>query len=215
MDRRVQLNTLGRLYYCWRVYRCFYSSDLRGVSISHDILRPWPLLTLRLRYLQYLVDVYLMYAASAIAANTIARSAAGAAAPLFTDYMFTALGVGGGGSLVGGVALLLAPIPFLFYRYGKAIRIKSKFSPTHDRGDEGEKKEQPREDRRRSELSASSEEQLELDEEAGVPVKDFSDQDGENEKSLAGTPTTPRDEAGDRFLDASGLEKAERIPNQN
>lgn len=35
-------------------------------------------------YLTYLVDVYLMYAASAIAANTIARSACGAASPLFT-----------------------------------------------------------------------------------------------------------------------------------
>lgn len=53
-------------------------------------------------------DVYLMYAASAIAANTVIRSAAAAAGPLFTQYMFNALGVGGGGSLIAGVALLLA-----------------------------------------------------------------------------------------------------------
>lgn len=71
-----------------------------------------------------------MYAASAIAANTIARSACGAAAPLFTNQMFSALGVGGGGSLIGGVAALMAVIPFLFYRYGKQIRIRSKFAPT-------------------------------------------------------------------------------------
>lgn len=71
-----------------------------------------------------------MYAASAIAANTIARSACGAAAPLFTFQMFTALGVGGGGSLVAGVATLLAAIPFLFYKYGKQIRLRSKFAPT-------------------------------------------------------------------------------------
>ena len=70
-----------------------------------------------------------MYAASAIAANTIARSACGAAAPLLTDQMFTALGVGGGGSLIGGVAVLLACIPFLFYKYGKQIRIRSRFAP--------------------------------------------------------------------------------------
>ena len=81
-------------------------------------------------YLNYLVDVYLMYAASAIAANTIIRSACGAAAPLFTNQMFSALGVGGGGSLVGGVAGLLAIVPFLFYRYGRQIRQKSKFAPT-------------------------------------------------------------------------------------
>lgn len=81
-------------------------------------------------YLNYIVDTYLMYAASAIAANTIVRSACGAAAPLFTRQMFSALGVGGGGSLVGGVAALLAVIPFMFYKFGKQIRIRSKFAPT-------------------------------------------------------------------------------------
>lgn len=83
-------------------------------------------------YLNYLVDVYLMYAASAIAANTIARSACGAAAPLFTHQMFTALGVGGGGSLVAGVGTLLSVIPFLFYKYGRQIRIRSRFAPTRE-----------------------------------------------------------------------------------
>ena len=59
-------------------------------------------------YLNYLTDCYLFMAASAIAGNTVARSACAAASPLFTDYMFNSLGVGGGGSLVGGVAILLA-----------------------------------------------------------------------------------------------------------
>jgi MFS transporter, DHA1 family, multidrug resistance protein len=81
-------------------------------------------------YLNYLTDTYLMYTASAMAANTICRSACGAASPLFTEQMFSALGVGGGGSLIGGVACLLAPIPFVFYRYGRKIREKSKFAPT-------------------------------------------------------------------------------------
>ncbi|CAN8096665.1 unnamed protein product [Discula destructiva] len=95
-------------------------------------------------FLNYLVDTYLMFAASAIAANTVARSACGAAAPLFTNQMFTALGVGGGGSLIGGVAAVLALIPFAFYRYGEGIRIKSKFSPTgpkkeHNKADLAEK----------------------------------------------------------------------------
>ncbi|RJE21413.1 transporter [Aspergillus sclerotialis] len=77
-----------------------------------------------------------MYAASAIAANTIARSACGAAAPLFTNQMFSALGVGGGGSLIGGVATVLAFIPFVFYKYGKQIRIRSRFAPTDARPQE-------------------------------------------------------------------------------
>lgn len=93
-------------------------------------------------YLTYLVDVYLMYAASAIAANTIIRSACGAAAPLFTNQMFSALGIGGGGSLIGGVATLLAVIPFWFYKYGKQIRIRSKFAPTKDKQEAKERDEE-------------------------------------------------------------------------
>lgn len=95
-------------------------------------------------HLNYLVDVYQMYAASAIAANTIARAASGAAAPLFTRQMFTALGVGGGGSLVAGIATLLAIIPFLFRRYGKQIRVRSRFAPTpdEDREKRGQDEEQ-------------------------------------------------------------------------
>lgn len=37
--------------------------------------------------LQYLVDAYLMFAASAIAANTFLRSLAGAGFPLFATYV--------------------------------------------------------------------------------------------------------------------------------
>lgn len=89
-----------------------------------------------------------MFAASAIAANTVLRSAAGAAAPLFTKQMFGALGIGGGGSLVGGVGALLAVIPFAFYKYGRKIRERSKFAPTegrdgdeHDEADEADEAE--------------------------------------------------------------------------
>lgn len=81
-------------------------------------------------YFNYLVDVYLMFAASAIAVNTVIRSIGGAAAPLFTRQMFSAMGVGGGGSLIAGVGVLLSVIPFLFYKYGAQLRARSKFSPT-------------------------------------------------------------------------------------
>ncbi|KAJ4196453.1 hypothetical protein NW755_001239 [Fusarium falciforme] len=78
--------------------------------------------------INYLTDTYTDYAASVIAANTVTRSAGSAAAPLFTNQMFSALGVGGGGSLIGGVATLLALIPFVFYKYGPRIRRKSKYA---------------------------------------------------------------------------------------
>jgi DHA1 family multidrug resistance protein-like MFS transporter len=79
-------------------------------------------------YLNYITDTYLMYAASALAANTVTRAAAGAASPLFTRTMFTKLGVGVGGSIVGCIACLLAPIPFVFYKYGSRIRGRSRFA---------------------------------------------------------------------------------------
>lgn len=44
-------------------------------------------------YLNYLVNVYTSYAASVLAATTVLRACCGAAAPLFTPYMFKSLGV--------------------------------------------------------------------------------------------------------------------------
>ncbi|KAF2675311.1 MFS general substrate transporter [Microthyrium microscopicum] len=83
-------------------------------------------------FINYIIDSYLMYAASAVAANTVLRSACAAASPLFTHYMFDTLGVGGAGSLIGGIGVLLMPIPFIFYKYGAAIRARSKFAPTEE-----------------------------------------------------------------------------------
>ena len=71
-----------------------------------------------------------MFAASAIAANTFIRSLAGAGFPLFSQYMFKALGVNWAGTLLGCVAVILVPIPVCFLLYGAKIREKSNFAPT-------------------------------------------------------------------------------------
>lgn len=119
-----------------------------------------------------------MYAASALAANTVARSAAGAAAPLFTGYMFDALDVGGGGSLIGGVAVLLAPIPFIFYKYGRPIRERSKFAPTKPKQPDVENQnESVSPEQGASEDSASDRYEKGLDEEMGLPDTDEFDKE--------------------------------------
>lgn len=69
---------------------------------------------------------------SAIAANTIMRSLFGAIFPLFATYMFDGLGINYGMTLLGCVAALFIPMPFLFYYKGKTIRAKSKFAPAPD-----------------------------------------------------------------------------------
>ncbi|KAL1938779.1 hypothetical protein VTO73DRAFT_11382 [Trametes versicolor] len=83
-------------------------------------------------FLAYLIDTYLQYSASAFSANTIIRSCVGAAFPLFTVQMFHKLGINWACTLIGFCALLLAPSPFLFYKYGAWIRQKSRFSPCLD-----------------------------------------------------------------------------------
>lgn len=85
-----------------------------------------------------------MFAASAIAANTIMRSLFGAIFPLFATYMFQGIGVNWGETLLGCVALLFVPMPFIFIKYGKKIRARSKFAPALDikQDEENEKKDE-------------------------------------------------------------------------
>lgn len=80
--------------------------------------------------MNYIVDSYLYFAASALASLTLVRSMFGAAAPLFSDYMFDAIHLNWSGLLLGLVAVALAPVPFLFYKRGRQIRSKSKYAFT-------------------------------------------------------------------------------------
>ncbi|KAI9692362.1 MAG: hypothetical protein M1822_006593 [Bathelium mastoideum] len=72
----------------------------------------------------YLVDVFTIYAASAMAANTVLRSVFAAILPLAGQDMYAALGLGWGNSLLGFIALALMPTPLIFMRYGEKIRTK-------------------------------------------------------------------------------------------
>lgn len=83
-----------------------------------------------LQSLNYLVDAYLMFAASAIAGNTFMRSLCGACFPLFATYMFNGMGIQYASTLLGCVAGVLVPIPVIFWIYGAKIRAKSKIAPT-------------------------------------------------------------------------------------
>lgn len=86
--------------------------------------------------LNYLVDTFTRYAASAVAANTFLRSCFACAFPLVVSPMYHSLGVGPGSSIPAGFAILLIPVPFVFSVYGKRIRARSKWSrpSVHDGG---------------------------------------------------------------------------------
>lgn len=72
----------------------------------------------------YLVDVFTVHAASAMAANVVLRSLMGALIPLSSQRMYAALGYGWGNSVLGFASLLLVPVPFVLLRYGVQIRAR-------------------------------------------------------------------------------------------
>ncbi|KIW08288.1 uncharacterized protein PV09_01206 [Verruconis gallopava] len=81
--------------------------------------------------INFLVDTYSLYAASAVAANTFLRSIMAAGLPLAARPMFSNLGVGPACSILGGIAAAAIPVPFIFIRYGAKLRARSKFAPTN------------------------------------------------------------------------------------
>jgi len=74
----------------------------------------------------YLIESFPAYVASALAAKTVVRSAAGAVMPLFIPQMYHRLTNGGAASLLGGIAIIMAMIPWAFKRWGRQIRQRSK-----------------------------------------------------------------------------------------
>lgn len=80
----------------------------------------------------YLIDSYTIFAASVLAGSGILRSLIGAAFPLFTSQMFDRLGIHWASSIPAFLALACVPLPFIFYKYGAAIRKKSKFASMAD-----------------------------------------------------------------------------------
>ncbi|GMK57439.1 hypothetical protein CspeluHIS016_0402730 [Cutaneotrichosporon spelunceum] len=70
----------------------------------------------------YLVDAYLINAASVLAAGTVTRSILGVVFPLFTYDMYETLGPNWAGTLVACLSLVFIPCPIILYYYGKRIR---------------------------------------------------------------------------------------------
>ncbi|TKA82819.1 hypothetical protein B0A55_01046 [Friedmanniomyces simplex] len=76
----------------------------------------------------FLVECYPLWAASALAANSFARSSFAAGFPLFGVQMYENLGYAWASSVLGFIALAMAPFPILFFRFGKRLRGRSRFA---------------------------------------------------------------------------------------
>lgn len=73
----------------------------------------------------YLVHSYGIYAASALAGNAVFRSVIGGVLPLAGPSMYKAMGSRWAGTFLGLLEVACIPIPFVFWRYGAKIRMKS------------------------------------------------------------------------------------------
>ncbi|KAL1901411.1 hypothetical protein Sste5346_001816 [Sporothrix stenoceras] len=119
--------TGGIFWFGWSGYR----ENIHWiVPTLSGILTGFGLMSIFLQSLNYLIDAYLMFAASAIAGNTFMRSLFGAGFPLFATYMFNGLGIEWASTLLGSIGAVLVPIPVIFMIYGARIRKHSAYAPT-------------------------------------------------------------------------------------
>ena len=76
----------------------------------------------------FMMDTYgAKYGASASGASSLTRYTLSAAFPLFTLQFYRALGVGWATSILGFCTVLMAPIPWVFYRWGPGLRARSAY----------------------------------------------------------------------------------------
>ncbi|KAJ3816062.1 MFS general substrate transporter [Lentinula aff. lateritia] len=101
------------------VYISFWAPLIAGAAMGFGIT--WIFLNL----FNYIIDTYLMTAASALAANTVVCSLFGAGFPLFASQMYVKLGPQWASSLLGSISLAMVPIPFIFLKYGAELREQS------------------------------------------------------------------------------------------
>jgi MFS family permease len=111
---------IGLFIYGWTAeYKLHYMLPIFGTSLVGISYLPIIMCTVI-----YLIDAYPVYAASAVAANTVVRSAIACVLPLAGPAMYEALGLGWGNSVLGFIAVTAVPVSWLLIRYGEQIRKK-------------------------------------------------------------------------------------------
>jgi MFS family permease len=149
---------LGLFWFAWTNYPSIHWS----ASIIGTAPFGFGMVLVFLSIMNYLIDAYTIYAASVLAANSVLRSLFGAIFPLFTSCksntfpqaffecvthsffkdMYQNLGIHWASSIPAFLALMCVPFPFLFYKYGRAIRLRCKFAAEAARQlEENEKRE--------------------------------------------------------------------------
>jgi len=86
--------------------------------------------------LNYVVDSYQTYSASALAGVILVRNVVGAGFPLFAEQMYQKLGYEWASTLLAFLSLLFVPIPIWWFYRGHQLRLKSPWAREHLAQDE-------------------------------------------------------------------------------
>lgn len=113
---------VGELWFAWT---CMPASIHPAVSIAAGVPFGAGNSIIFIYASNYLVGSYGIYAASALVGNTVTRSVLGGVLPLAGAPLYRKLGANWAGTLLGLLEVVIIPVPFVFYKYGSAIRAKS------------------------------------------------------------------------------------------
>lgn len=78
----------------------------------------------------YIIDAYEAYAASGLTFLTVVRYLAAGGMTVVGVPLYRNLGTHWAITLLACISTLMAPIPYVFYRYGHVIRQRSKYAIT-------------------------------------------------------------------------------------
>ncbi|TQB72010.1 hypothetical protein MPDQ_007173 [Monascus purpureus] len=118
------LVTIGMFIFAWTIYP---NVHWIGPIIGSAVFAAGMILVYT-GIFTFLVDAYPLYAASALSANSFARSSFGGVFPLFGIQMYNRLNYHWATSLLAFLTLAMAPFPYIFFRYGSQIRKKSRYA---------------------------------------------------------------------------------------
>ncbi len=76
----------------------------------------------------YIIDSYEIYAASALTFVTFTRYLTAGGMTIIGVPFYKNMGPHWTMSILGGISVLMVPIPYIFYKYGHIIRKRSKYT---------------------------------------------------------------------------------------
>ena len=93
-----------------------------------SVLLGYGLICIFISAYMYIIDSYEVYAASALTFVTIVRYLVAGVMTVVGVPFYKNLGPHWTLTILGGISILMTPIPYIFYKYGHKVRQKSSYT---------------------------------------------------------------------------------------